>query len=99
MAAFQTCSRYKFIACSYYIGNMAAKDYLEKYNYDPVPGSGPYYIKKEDVDKQRSITMRRRSDYWGEKERFSMGLNNFDVFKTEVVQDETLEFEKFKKGE
>lgn len=81
------------------IGGITGKEYLEKYDYDVVPGSGPYYIKKEDVEKGRSITIRRRSDYWGEKERFSQGLNNFDVFRTEVIQDETLEFEKFKKGE
>lgn len=81
------------------IGGITGKEYIEKYNYDVVPGSGPYYIKKEDVEKGRSITMRRRSDYWGEKERFSMGLNNFDVFRTEVIQDETLMLEKFKKGE
>lgn len=78
---------------------LSAKDYLEKYNYDPMPGSGPYYIKKEDVDKGRSITMRRRSDYWGEKEKFAKGMYNFDIIKTDVVQDETLQFEKFKKGE
>lgn len=81
------------------IGNLSGKEYLEKYNYDVVPGSGPYYVQKEDVDKGRTITLRRRNDYWGEKERFAIGLNNFDVIKTDVVQDETLMFEKFKKGE
>lgn len=81
------------------IVNITGKEYLEKYNYDVVPGSGPYYVTKEDVDKGRSITLRRRSDYWAEKERFAIGLNNFDVIKTDVVQDETLMFEKFKKGE
>lgn len=81
------------------IGNITGKDYLEKYNYDCVPGSGPYYIKKEDVEKGRTITMRRLSNYWGEKEKFASGLYNFDIVRTEVIQDETLMFEKFKKGE
>lgn len=81
-------------------GNMMkGRDFLDKYNYDPIPGSGPYYIRKEDVEKGRSITMRRRSDYWAEKENWAVGLNNFDVFKTDVIQDDNLEFEKFKKGE
>lgn len=84
---------------SHYIGNITGKDYLEKYNYDCVPGSGPYYIKKEDVEKGRTITMRRLSNYWGEKEKFASGLYNFDIVRTEVIQDETLMFEKFKKGE
>ncbi|HCN38476.1 MAG TPA: hypothetical protein DIS94_12280 [Bacteroidetes bacterium] len=81
------------------IGNITAKEYLDKFNYDVVPGSGPYYVRKEDVDKGRSITLRRRSDYWGENQRWAIGMNNFDVVKTEVIQDETLQFEKFKKGE
>lgn len=81
------------------IGGIKGSEYLSKYNYDVVPGSGPYYVRKEDVEKERSITIRRRSDYWGEKERFATGLNNFDVIKTDVVQDETLMYEKFKKGE
>ena len=84
---------------AHYLTALSGKEYLEKYNYDCIPGSGPYYIQKEDVDKGRSITMRRRSDYWAENEKFAKGLNNFDAFKTVVVQDETLEFEKFKKGE
>ncbi|MBK6772505.1 MAG: ABC transporter substrate-binding protein [Ignavibacteria bacterium] len=81
------------------IGNISAKDYLDKFNYEVVPGSGPYYVRKEDVDKGRSVTLRRRSDYWAEKERWATGLNNFDIIKTEVIQDETLMYEKFKKGE
>ncbi|MBK8980955.1 MAG: ABC transporter substrate-binding protein [Ignavibacteria bacterium] len=81
------------------IGNISGKDYLEKFNYDCVPGSGPYYIKKEDIDKGRSIILRRRSDYWAEKEKFAAGLFNFDIIKTDVISDETLTYEKFKKGE
>ncbi len=88
-----------FILPAHVIGNMTGKDYIEKFNFELIPGSGPYCIRNDDVDKQRSITMRRRNDYWGEKERFAIGLNNFDVIKTDVVQDETLQFEKFKKGE
>jgi microcin C transport system substrate-binding protein len=84
---------------AHYISSITAKEYLEKYNYDVVPGSGPYYVKKEDVEKGRSITVRRRNDYWAENERWNIGLNNFDVFKTDVIADETLRLEKFKKGE
>ncbi|MEO8209210.1 MAG: extracellular solute-binding protein [bacterium] len=95
---FETAATF-FILPSHIIGNLSGKDYIEKYNFDVIPGSGPYYINKEDIDKQKSITMRRRNDYWGENERFSKGMYNFDIFRTDIVQDETLEFEKFKKGE
>ncbi|MEO8666579.1 MAG: extracellular solute-binding protein [Ignavibacteria bacterium] len=84
---------------AHYIGSISAKEYLEKYNYDVVPGSGPYIVKKEDVEKGRNIVIRRRSDYWGDKQRFATGLYNFDIIKTEVVSDESLDFEKFKKGD
>ena len=81
------------------IGNLTGKDYLEKYQFEFIPGSGPYIIDKNDIKKQQSITIRRRSDYWAEKERFATGLNNFDLIRFDVLTDEALEFEKFKKGE
>ena len=84
---------------AHYIGNMKGGEYLEKYQFDPVPGSGPYTLLKEDISKGQYVTFRRRSDYWGEKERFNVGINNFDAIKLEVVQDESLAFEKFKKGD
>ncbi|MGA2668552.1 MAG: extracellular solute-binding protein [Ignavibacteria bacterium] len=84
---------------AHYIGNITGKEYLEKYQFEFIPGSGPYLIDKNDIKKGQSIMIRRRSDYWGEKERFSIGMNNFDLVRFEVVSDESLEFEKFKKGE
>lgn len=81
------------------IGGVSGKDYLDKFNYDVVPGSGPYYIRQDDIQKGQSITMRRRSDYWGEKERWNIGMNNFDAFRTDVIADERLRLEKVKKGE
>jgi microcin C transport system substrate-binding protein len=78
---------------------LTGKDYLEKYNFKYLTGSGPYLVMENDLVKDQSITVRRRSDYWGEKERFSTGLNNFDAVKILFILDGTLEFEKFKKGE
>lgn len=43
--------------------------------------------------------IRRRSDYWAENSEANKGLYNFDLIRFEVVQDDGLEFEKFKKGE
>lgn len=79
--------------------NISGKEYLEKYQFEFVPGSGPYLIDLKDVNKGQSIMIRRRSDYWAENERFNIGLNNFDLARFEVIQDPSLEFEKFKKGE
>lgn len=82
-----------------YIGSIKGSEYLEKYQFEFVPGSGPYAILKDDIKKGQSITIRRRNDYWGEKERFNIGLNNFDLVKFEVIADESLAFERFKKGD
>jgi microcin C transport system substrate-binding protein len=84
---------------AHYIGNITGEQYLEKYQFEFVPGSGPYLIDLKDINKGMSIMIRRRSDYWGEKERFNTGLNNFDMVRFEVIQDPSLEFEKFKKGD
>lgn len=84
---------------AHYIGSIKGSEYLEKFQFDFVPGSGPYAILKDDIKKGQSVTIRRRNDYWGEKERFNIGLNNFDLVKFEVIADESLTFERFKKGD
>ena len=38
--------------------------YLKEYNFKLLPGSGPYTIRDEDIVKGRSISLRRRNDYW-----------------------------------
>lgn len=84
---------------SHYIGGISGKDYLEKYQFDPIPGSGPYIIDKNDIKKGQSISIKRRSDYWAEKNPENVGLYNFDNIRFEVISDQKLEFEKFKKGD
>ena len=73
--------------------------YIKDYNYKLLPGSGPYTILEGDIKKGQSIAVRRRKDYWGEKARANIGLNNFDELRFAVVRDENLAFEMFKKGE
>ena len=81
------------------IGNISGKEYLEKYQFEFIPGSGPYIVDKKEIKTGQSIMIRRRSDYWAEKEKFNSGLNNFDLIRFEVIPDDGLQFEKFKKGE
>ena len=73
--------------------------YLKQYNFKLLPGSGPYIIREQDVEKGKSITVRRRPDYWAAKARANVGLYNFDQLQFTVVRDENLAFEMFKKGE
>ena len=73
--------------------------YVKEYNFKFLPGSGPYIVSEADVVKGKSVTVRRRKDYWGEKQRRNVGLYNFDEIREIVVRDQNLQFEMFKKGD
>jgi microcin C transport system substrate-binding protein len=73
--------------------------YIRDYNYKMLPGSGAYAVAEKDVDKGKTIRVRRRKDYWAEKERRNVGTANFDVIQWATVRDRNLEFEMFKKGD
>lgn len=79
--------------------NVKGKDYLEQYQFKYMVGSGPYVLMDNDLKKGESLTFRRRSDFWGENERANTGKYNFDEITFNVVTDDLLQFEKFKKGE
>ena len=84
---------------SHYIGGLTGKDYLEKYQFEVVPGTGPYIIDKNDIKKGQSISIKRRSDYWAASDTVNFGIYNFDNIRFDVIADQKLEFEKFKKGD
>ena len=73
--------------------------YLRDYNFKLMPGSGPYTISEQDVDRGNRITIRRRDDYWAEGYRVSVGLYNFDEITTIVVRDRNLAFEMAKRAD
>jgi microcin C transport system substrate-binding protein len=81
------------------MSKLTGDEYLSGYNWKMQMGSGPYELKPQDIKNQQSITLTRRPDYWGRDERVNIGLNNFDKITWTVVRDDTLAFEKFKKGE
>lgn len=61
---------------------------------EPPMGSGPY--KLANFSAGTSITYERNPDYWGLKEPFNIGQNNFQNIKYEYFRDTTAEFEGFK---
>jgi microcin C transport system substrate-binding protein len=73
--------------------------YIKDYNFKLLPGSGQYLVNEADVVKGKSITMRRRKDYWAEQQRRNVGTGNFDELRELVVRDQNLAFEMFKKGD
>ena len=81
------------------IKGISGSDYINKFNLEPIPGSGPYTILSEDIKIGQSIALRRRNDYWGETEKFNTGLHNFNYIRADIIADDNLRFEKIKKGE
>jgi len=73
--------------------------YVKDYNYKMIPGSGAYAVADTDVDKGNTIKIKRRSDYWAEKQRRNIGTGNFDEVRVVIVRDRNTEFEKFKRGD
>lgn len=59
--------------------------------------SAPYQI--TDVDPDRSITLTRDPNYWGNDLGFRRGTNNFDTLTIEYFGDANVLFEAFKAGE
>lgn len=88
-----------FIYPAHVLKNINGEAYLRDYNYKMLPGTGPYMVSEQDVDKGKMIRIRRRPDYWAMNQRRNVGTANFDVLQQIVVRDENLEYEMFKKGD
>ncbi|MFV1969178.1 MAG: extracellular solute-binding protein, partial [Pirellulaceae bacterium] len=83
------------------IGGMSGRDFLKEFQFAMPVGSGPYLLRDRDIKKGSSVTLRRRSDYWAWKERFSTGLYNFDAIRLVATAEYNyvLAFEQAKKGQ
>ena len=84
---------------AHYIDGLTGTEYLEKFQFEMMPGSGPYTLEKDKIRKGKSITLTRRNDWWQSNYESNVGLYNFDLLKFVIVQDDRLTLEKFKKGE
>jgi len=71
------------------------RDFAES-TLEPPLGSGSYELLK--VDAGRSVSYKRRDDYWAKDLPVNVGQNNFDVIKIEYFADYTAAFEAFKGG-
>ncbi len=63
----------------------------------PPLGSGPYVVDK--VEAGRSITYKKRSDWWGQDLAFFKGFYNFDLVKYDYYRDANVALEAFLAGE
>ncbi len=70
-------------------------DFTES-SLEPPMGSGQYELLQ--VEPGRSVSYKRRDDYWGKDLPVNVGQNNFDTIKIEYFADYTTAFEAFKAG-
>lgn len=63
---------------------------------EPPLGSGPYLLNR--IDAGRSVSYKRRDDYWARDLNVNVGQNNFDILQVEYFADYTTAFEAFKGG-
>ena len=71
-------------------------DDFETASLDVPVTSGPYRV--AEVEPGRSITFERRDDYWGKDAPVKRGFDNYDRITIEYFQNDTAQFEAFKKG-
>lgn len=69
---------------------------FEESTLEPHVGSGPYILDSMDIG--RSVTYRRRDDYWGYDHPMMVGRNNFDEIRIEYFADYDAAFQGFRGG-
>ncbi len=72
------------------------KDFVRKYNWTIKPNTGPYFIDK--IKKGKSITLKRKKDWWAKDLKYFKGRFNVDKIIFTVVRDQSTVFEYFKKN-
>ncbi len=74
-------------------------DFPERYQWKFAPTTGPYTVSEKDVDKGRSITLRRNKDWWAKDNRYYRNRFNPDRVRLVVIRDNAKAFEAFRKGD
>jgi microcin C transport system substrate-binding protein len=79
--------------------NLTGASYIKEWNDKMLPGTGPYFVTPADVDKGKTVRIKRQPKYWAEKYRRNIGTANFDEIREVTVRDRNLEFEMVKRGD
>ena len=80
-----------FILPAHALKGVTGETFVKQFNYNMPPGTGPYQIREQDVERGRSIRIRRRNDYWAANHRRNIGTSNFDEVQQVVVRDRNRE--------
>lgn len=73
------------------------KNFVKKYNWEIVPNTGPYILKK--FKKMNYLIFERKQDWWAKDYKYYKNRYNVDKFKLIVVKDQNVAFANFQKNE
>jgi len=82
-----------------YLSKTNGAGYITKYQYDFMPGSGPYELNKEKTKQGERLTLKRRNNYWAADYARNAGQFNFDNITFEVARTDELRRDKLLAGE
>lgn len=74
-------------------------DFVQRYQWRFVPTTGPYVVKKDDINKGRSIALTRLKDWWAKDNKFFKYRYNPDRIQLQVIRETPKIFEAFKRGD
>ena len=72
------------------------KNYVSEYNWAIVPNTGPYVLKE--FSKGKYLLFERKKDWWAKDLRYFKNRFNVDYVKINVIRDQNVAFEHFRKG-
>lgn len=75
------------------------EDFVERYQWEFAPTTGPYVVREEDIRKGRSIALTRNKNWWAKDKKFWRNRYNADRIVLNVVRDTAKRFEAFKRGD
>jgi microcin C transport system substrate-binding protein len=86
---------------SYYLSKIDGASYLEKYQYEMMPGTGPYELDMNLTTQENNglLALKRRLDYWAIDHPRNVGINNFDIIKFVFINDDNQKNEQFFNGD
>ncbi|MEO0416138.1 MAG: ABC transporter substrate-binding protein, partial [Verrucomicrobiota bacterium] len=74
-------------------------DFIQRFNWRPVPVTGPYEIAPDGIKKGKSITLVRNDNWWAKDNKFFRNRFNPDEIVIKVIRDPQKMNESFKAGD
>ena len=86
---------------AHYLNKIDGAAYIEKYQFEMMPGTGPYEVDVSQTTQENNgiIVLKRRKDYWAINHDRNIGINNFDFIRFLFINDENQEIERFFNGD